>query len=90
METGVIAEAIYIACALTSIGCAWLLIRGYRLSGTRLLFWAALCFVGLTVDNVLLYVDLVLEPKADLFYFRTVPAAAGLIVLAFGLIHEAR
>jgi len=83
----VIAEAIYIACALTSAGCAWLLFRGYGASGTRLLFWAALCFVGLTIDNVVLYIDLVLTPL-DLFYYRTVPAAAGLIVLVCGLIRE--
>jgi Family of unknown function (DUF5985) len=86
-----IAEAIYIACALTSAACAWLLIRGYRASGTRLLFWAGLCFIGLTIDNVVLYVDLVLTPTSvDLFFYRTVPAALGLIVLMFGLIHESR
>jgi hypothetical protein len=87
----VIAEAIYIACALTSAGCAWLLIRGYRRSSTSLLFWAALCFVGLTIDNVVLYIDLALTPAGvDLFYYRTIPAAAGLIVLVFGLIRESR
>lgn len=84
-----IAEAIYILCGLTSAVCAWLLIRGYLASGTRLLFWAALCFVGLTIDNVVLYIDLVLTP-VDLFYYRTIPAALGLIVLLFGLIHEPR
>lgn len=85
-----IAELLYIACALTSGGCAWLLARGYRASGTRLLFWAALCFLGLTIDNIVLYIDLVLTPHIDLFYYRTVPAAAGLIVLIFGLIWESR
>lgn len=86
-----IAEAIYITCALTSAVCAWLLIRGYRASGTRLLFWAGLCFIGLTIDNVVLYVDLALTPNTiDLFYYRTIPAALGLIVLMFGLIHETR
>lgn len=86
-----IAEAIYIACALTSIVCAWLLLSGYRLTRTRLLFWAGLCFVGLTIDNVVLYIDLVLTPASvDLFFYRTVPAALGLIVLMFGLIHESR
>lgn len=86
-----IAAIIYVACALTSGGCAWLLVRGYRASGTRLLFWAALCFVGLTIDNIVLFVDLALTPTTvDLFYWRTIPAAAGLIVMIYGLIWESR
>jgi hypothetical protein len=86
----VIAAIIYIACALTSGGCAWLLARGYRASGTRLLFWAALCFGGLTIDNIVLFIDLTLTPTLDLFYWRTIPAAAGLIVMIYGLIWESR
>ena len=86
-----IAAAIYIACALTSAGCAWLLARGYLASRTRLLFWAALCFVGLTIENIVLYIDLaVTGPAVDLFYWRAVPAAAGLIALIYGLIWESR
>ncbi|HTT03774.1 MAG TPA: DUF5985 family protein [Steroidobacteraceae bacterium] len=85
-----IAAIIYVACALTSGGCAWLLARGYRASGTRLLFWAALCFVGLTIDNIVLFIDLALTPTVDLFYWRTIPAAAGLIVMIYGLIWESR
>ncbi|HEX4051979.1 MAG TPA: DUF5985 family protein [Steroidobacteraceae bacterium] len=85
-----IAAIIYCACGLTSGGCAWLLARGYRASGTRLLFWAALCFVGLTIDNIVLFIDLVLAPSLDLFYWRTIPAAAGLIVMIYGLIWESR
>lgn len=85
-----IAEAIYIACAITSAGCAWLLFRGYATSRTPLLFWAAVCFVGLTLDNVMVYVDLVMVPQVDLFYWRVVPAAIGITVLIWGLIRETR
>jgi hypothetical protein len=86
-----IAELIYIGCALTSAGCAWLLVRGYRASRTHLLFWAALCFLGLTIDNIILFVDLVLTPATvDLFYWRTVPAALGLVVMIYGLVWESR
>ena len=82
---------LYVACALTSGGCAWLLVRGYHASGTRLLFWAALCFVGLTIDNIVLFIDLALTPATvDLFYWRTIPAVAGLIVMIYGLIWESR
>jgi len=83
-----IAELIYIACALTSAGCAWLLLKGYRATGTRLLMWAGLCFIGQTVDNVVLFVDLVLTPHTDLFYWRTLAGLAGMIALISGLILE--
>lgn len=39
------AEIVYALRALTSVLCAILLLRGYRISETRLLFWASLCFV---------------------------------------------
>ncbi|HEX4025663.1 MAG TPA: DUF5985 family protein [Steroidobacteraceae bacterium] len=86
-----IAELIYIACALTSAGCAWLLLKGYRATGTRLLLWAGLCFIGQTLDNVVLFIDLVLTPASiDLFYWRTVLALVGMIALVYGLIWESR
>jgi hypothetical protein len=86
-----IAEAIYIACAITCAGCAWLLFRGYWRGGPRLLLWAGLCFVALTLDNVILYVDIVVLPAAiDLFYYRTVTAAVGMIILLYGLVEESR
>ena len=50
------AAGIYSLCALTSITCLVLLWRRWRSTGARLLFWAALCFAGLTFNNVLLVV----------------------------------
>jgi len=86
-----IAELTYIACALTSAGCAWLLFKGYGATGARLLMWAGLCFVGQTLDNVVLFIDLVLTPATiDLFYWRTLLALAGMIALLFALIWETR
>lgn len=34
-----------------------LLFRAYAANGMRLLLWSALCFVGLSVNNVLLFFD---------------------------------
>ena len=85
-----IAEIIYIACAGTCAGCAWLLFRGYVRGGPRLLLWSGLCFVALTVDNMILYVDLVLVPEIDLFYWRTVTAAVGTLIQLLGLVEEPR
>jgi hypothetical protein len=84
------ANAAYILCTLTSIGCAVLLLRGYNQSGSRLLFWSGLCFVGLALNNILLIVDVRLLPEVDLSNIRSLPALAGLLLLIFGLIWEKR
>jgi hypothetical protein len=82
------AEFVYGLCALTSIVCAVLLFRGYRLNRTRLLFWSALCFTGLALNNALLLVDLYIVPDTDLFVLRTSVALAGMLVLLYGLIWD--
>lgn len=85
------AEAVYILCALTSILCAVLLYRGYRANRTRLLFWASLAFLLLAINNVILYVDLVILPVLpDLFWYRTSVALAAMLLLLFGLVWETR
>ena len=75
------AEVVYILCALTSLCCAVLLLRGYRQSRVRLLFWSGLCFIGLAANNILLFVDLSLVPRTDLFLLRSLPALLGLLLL---------
>jgi len=84
------AEAVYLLCALTSAACAFLLLRSYFRSRSRLLVWSSLAFVGLALNNALLFVDLVLIPDAiDLSIVRSVTGLAALMVLAYGLIWEA-
>ena len=84
------ADVVYILCAATSSLCAGLLFRGYRRSGARLLFWSALCFVGMALNNVMLIVDVRLVPDIDLSTWRLVPAVAGAALLLYGLIWETR
>lgn len=84
------AEIVYVLCGVTSILCAIMLLRGYRSRRIPLLFWASLCFIGLALNNVLLFVDLVLVPHVDLFIWRTLPALAGSFILLYGLIWEPR
>jgi len=50
-------QLIYAACALTSIACFVLLFRSYAQSKSRLLFWSAMCFAGLSVNNVMLVLE---------------------------------
>jgi len=84
------AETVYILCAVTSTLCAVLLLRGYRNNRTALLFWSGLCFVGLALNNLLLFVDLIIVPQIDLFMWRTGVALAAMCVLLYGLIWEHR
>jgi Family of unknown function (DUF5985) len=83
-----LANAIYTLCALTSIVCTVLLVRGYRHSRVRLLFWSAWCFAGLALNNVLLIVDLRMLPDLDLAVWRAVPAVVGVSLLVYGLVWE--
>jgi hypothetical protein len=84
------ATVVYALCALTSVLCAVLLLRGFAATGARLLLWAGLCFVGLAINNVLLFVDLGLMPGLDLAVWRSLPTLAGLGLLIFGLVWETR
>jgi hypothetical protein len=84
-----IAELTYALCALTSLVAAILLWRQYRATRTRLLFWSLIGFSGLAVNNVLVFVDLVVVPTTDLTLPRTLAGFAGLSALLYGLIWEA-
>lgn len=80
---------VYVLCALTSLACAALLLRGYRQSGARLLFWSGWCFVGLFLNNVLLIIDVRIIPELDLSLIRLIPALIGVGLLLYGLVWEA-
>lgn len=82
------AEAVYLLCALTSMFCAALLFRSYRRQRTRLLMWTAACFVGLALNNVLLFVDLVLVPDIDLTVLRSGIAVVAVTLVVIGLTWE--
>lgn len=84
------ATAVYALCALTSIGCAALLIRSWSRSRVRLLMWCALGFAGLALNNTLLFLDRVVLPESDLGLLRDVTGFAGIGVLLLGLIWESR
>jgi hypothetical protein len=81
---------LYLLCALSSIACMAFLFRGYAQTGMRLLLWSALCFVGLSINNVLLFFDLVVFPtQVDLRPWRLLAALAGLMFLLYAFIWEA-
>jgi hypothetical protein len=80
---------IYALCAFTSMLCAWLLLRGYRRNGYRLLLWSGICFTGMTINNLLLILDrVVFTTTADLVTLRLAAALVALLPLLYGLIWE--
>jgi hypothetical protein len=85
-----IAKTIYLLGAATSLLVALMLLRQYLRSRTRLLLWSLICFAGLAVNNVLVYVDLVLYTGVDLSVHRSVAGAAAMAVMLYGLVWETR
>jgi hypothetical protein len=73
---------------LTCVACTVLLTTAYRSRRDRLLLWSALCFAGLSVNNVLLFIDLILVPTADLRVLRLVAALGGMGCLLYGFIWD--
>lgn len=83
-----ILSIVFVLCALTSLACAVLLLRGYRETRARLLLWSGLCFVGLGINNLLLIVDVHVVPNVDLSIWRSIPAVAGIALLIYGMVWE--
>lgn len=82
-------SVIYLLCVLASLLCLILLARGYLRTGVKLLLWSALCFVGLAINNLLLFIDLViLGPEISLVPWRQATTVVALGVLLYGFIWE--
>lgn len=83
------AAVIYALCAFTSLLCAILLLRSYSISRYRLLLWSGICFVIITLNNLLLMLDkLILPTQVDLLTLRLSVALVALICLVYGLIFD--
>ena len=88
------AEAVYALCAITSLACAAMLLRGYRRSRARLLLWSSLCFMFLFLNNLLLFVDKVVLPDRDdvlgvtFAVWRSAVALIGIGLLLIGLVWD--
>lgn len=79
---------VYLLAILTALACTLLLLRSYRRTRARLLLWTALCFVGLTVSNLFLFIDYIIAPQIDLYAWRVGSALVGVAVLLYGFIWE--
>lgn len=82
------ANLVYVLCAVTSIGCAALLVQGFLRTRSRLLLWSSFCFMGLVVSNLLLVLDRIFLPEVDLYALRLATALVALSLLVYGLVWE--
>jgi hypothetical protein len=79
---------VYMLCLAASALCAFLLLHAWRATRTRLLFWTALGFVFLAINNLFLVADLVVFPAVDLWPWRQAASALAVGVLLYGFIWE--
>lgn len=83
-----IAGTVYVVGILVTLLCGALLFRGYVRGKRRLLLWSAVCFFGLSISNLLLFLDLVVFPEVNLYSWRLLTAAVAMMLLLYGLIWE--
>lgn len=81
---------VYILTCITTLLCAIMLLRAYTRVRRRLLLWSGLCFVGLTLTNVLKVLDLIIFLHTDLYTYRLGSAAVAMALLIYGLIWESQ
>ncbi len=81
---------VYVLCLATSAVCAGLLIRAYLRSRSSLLFWTAIGFVFLALNNLALVADMLIFERIDLWWVRSSAALIAIAVMIFGFIREER
>ena len=82
------ASLVYLLCLATSVLCALLLARAYLRSGARLLLWSAICFAMLALNNLLVVVDIIVLPDADLTLLRNLASLIGITALLYSFIWD--
>lgn len=80
------AAIVFLTCALTSLACTGLLLRGWWVTRARLLLWSAVGFACLAANNIVLVVDRVIYPDVDLSLLRSGSAFLGVTILLIGCI----
>ena len=86
-----IAGAVYLLCFGTALACAVLLLRAYQRRRIRLLLWCGLFFAASSIENAILFVDLVvIGPDINLTVVRRSVAMLGMALLLYGLTVETK
>ena len=79
---------VYLLCFASSALCFSLLLNAFRRQRERLLLWSSLCFGFLALNNLLVFVDIILLPNIDLLPLRSLTALAAISVLLYGFVWE--
>ena len=64
--------------------------RNYFRRKVALLLWCSLFFFAMTIENVVLFLDVVVVPEVDFSLMRRSIALFGVILLLYGLIWETK
>jgi hypothetical protein len=86
--TEIFPASVYVMCLFTSAACAWLLGRSFLRTGMRLLLWSGVCFFFLAANNLILVLDLLVWPDADLRIVRAGLSLAAVASLIWGFVWE--
>jgi hypothetical protein len=79
---------VYLLCFFSSGLCAYLLVAAFLRNQARLLLWSAICFCLLAVNNLLVFVDIVLLPNINLITLRSLTALVAVAILLYGFVWE--
>jgi len=79
-----VTAVVYLLCVVTSALCAFLLFRAHQRTARRFLFWGALCFVFLMINNAFVFIDLIWFPEGSLVAFRQFAALIAVSVMIYG------
>ena len=82
-------EATYVICTITSLASAVLMLRSMRGAGGRLLFWGAVFFLGMALNNIALFANKVLI-EADWSVLPNVVMLVSVAALLYGLIWDVK
>lgn len=82
------APTVYFLCFLSSSLCAYLLVTAFARRADKLLLWSAICFCLLALNNLLVFVDIILLPNVDLSIWRALTALLAVAVLLYGFVWE--
>ena len=80
--------AVYLLCTFTSALCAFLLLVSYRRNRQALLLWSSLCFCLLSLNSLLVFIDIIVLPAIDLSSWRLVTSLIAVSVLLYGFVWE--
>jgi hypothetical protein len=82
------AEATYVICTITSLASALLMLRSMRGPGGRLLFWGAVFFLGMALNNIALLGNALVE--ADWSLVPNIVMLTSVAALLYGLIWDGK